>query len=79
MVKYWTLSPLFEEKSENVSFNFLFIIVTEVLARDKEAWKVNKKHKNWKERNSVYTIGVMRVYVQNTKEGTKKKKHSIKI
>lgn len=70
MVKYWTLSPLFEEKSENVS---LFIIVLEVLARDKKAWIVNKKHKNWKERNSVYTIGIMRVYVENPKEATKKK------
>lgn len=70
MVKYWTLSPLFEEKSENVS---LFIIVLEVLARDKKAWIVNKKHNNWKERNSVYTIGIMRVYVENPKEATKKK------
>ena len=51
MVKYWTFFPLFQEKSKNVSFNLLFIVVLEVLVRRQEKWKVNKKQ-NKNERNS---------------------------
>ena len=66
MVKYWTFFPLFQEKSKNVSFNLLFIVVLEVLVRRQEKWKVNKKQKKkWKK-----FMSIMRVYVENPKEDT---------
>ena len=45
MVKYWTLFPLFQEKSKNVSFNLIFIIVLEVLARRQREMKSKQKVK----------------------------------
>lgn len=49
MVKYWTLFPVFQEKSKNVSFNLLFIIVLDVLARRQGEMKSKQKaKKNWK-------------------------------
>ena len=55
MVKYWTLFPVFQEKSKNVSFNLLFIIVLDVLARRQGEMKSKQKAKKKKiERNSYY-------------------------
>lgn len=66
MVKYWTLFPVFQEKSKNVSFNLLFIIVLDVLARTQGEMKSKQKaKKNWKK-----FVSIMRVYVKNPKEAT---------
>lgn len=54
MVKYWTLFPVFQEKSKNVSFNLLFIIVLDVLARRQGEMKSKQKAKKKIERNSYY-------------------------
>ena len=72
MVKYWTLFPLFQEKSKNVSFNLIFIIVLEVLARRQREMKSKQKakKKNWKT-----FISIMRIYVENPKEATKRKSY----
>lgn len=66
MVKYWTLFPVFQEKSKNVSFNLLFIIVLDVLARRQGEMKSKQKAKKKK----LKEIHIMRVYVKNPKEAT---------
>lgn len=65
MVKYWTLFPVFQEKSKNVSFNLLFIIVLDVLARRQGEMKSKQKAKK-----KLKEIHIMRVYVKNPKEAT---------
>ena len=67
MVKYWTLFPVFQEKSKNVSFNLLFIIVLDVLARRQGEMKSKQKAKKKKK---LKEINIMRVYVKNPKEAT---------